>query len=599
MPWRKKIERAFSFRSRWREFCAIVPSCTGLSLLAGLTGIYQPLEFLLYDSYLHWRPAAPSEQRILVVGISDTDIQTVGEWPLSDRVLATTLRKLVARQPHSIGLDLYRDLQVGEGYAELEEVLHNERVKVFGVEKGIDNIVGPPPALVALHQEEPRIGLADLVLDSDNRVRRGIVSIMEAGNERFGLGSLLALDYLAGETQNGEPIRPVPQGDARGSVRIGRSVLSPLHGNSGAYVRADAGGYQILIDYRDETRGFDVVSLTEVLTDTLAADRVRGKIVLIGSVAESSNDLFQTPFTNRTAREASSTPGVFIHAQITSQLLSSAIDGRSPIATIPELGEWGFALFWGIAGLFLSKSLPTIRRSVTVAAARVIGVYAGACAALLGTGFALFLGGVWVPLIPALTAMTAALICGIIYQNQTLKLQANYDRLTGVANRHHLEFYLVYKLNRTGAAAFILFDVDYFKKFNDTYGHQLGDVCLQAVARVIRGCARNRDLVARYGGEEFIAILPGADASTAWEFAENVRLGVKALQLDVGDRPSPSISISCGIATIAAIESTWPPQAIARADKALYRAKRDGRDRAIAWTPELEENAAPLADPLP
>ena len=584
MVWRR-IKEACNFAQKWWEFALIVPTCTGAAIAIGFTGIYQPVEFLLYDSYLSWRSEPPPEEdRILVVGIAESDIQTLGEWPISDRVLATALMQLAAREPRSIGLDLYRDLHVGAGYEELDRILRDERVKIFGVEKGIGKAVGPPPTLEELGREEPRVGLADTSLDIDGRVRRSIISVVhDDGNMQFSLSALLALNYLERETLAGEPIRPIPQRE--NSVKLGRTILSPLLPYAGAYVRADTGGYQVLLNYHSSKQNFDTVTLAEVLAGDLPAERVRDKIVLIGSVAESINDLFQTPFTRGQHADATFVPGVFIHAHATNQLISGALDGRPPLRTIPEVLEWAFAFFWGSIGLLLSRSLPATRRTISISVVRATAVALLAIGTIFWVGYSAFLLTVWIPIMPALIAATATFVSSVIHQNQILKIQANYDQLTKVANRHQLELYLDRHLNRTGAAAFILCDVDFFKKFNDTYGHQMGDACLKGVAKAIAQSIRRRDLVSRYGGEEFIVVLPETNADMAWEVAERIRHSVKSLQLDVSDGPAPIVSISCGVAATAEIENTSPEQLIARADKALYQAKQDGRDRSVRFSP--------------
>lgn len=582
---RRWLRNFLGAQRNWREFAFIVPACTGFAVLVSWTGAGQSIEWLLYDTYLRSRPSRTPENRILVVRIEEEDIENLGEWPLSDRTLARVLENLVAHQPRAIGLDLYRNLRVGEGSEDLDRVFQNERVKIFGVRKGIGKVVGASPILDRLGQ----IGLADLVVDRDGRVRRGLLSIQEEDSDeiRFGLPVLMALHYLSQETLNGEPVVPAPHPTKEYGIQLGQLLITPLAENSGPYVRADTGGYQVLIDYNKDTADFAAVTLSEVLDNTLSPEQVRGKLVFIGSTAPSINDLFRTPFTGKHRSGAAATPGVYIHAQLASQLLSGALDGRGSTGTLSDPWEWLFAFFWANLGLIATGSLAmSRRRNILITIARAAGATVSILITFFGSGYLLFLGGYWVPILPAFMAMTAAAAASIVYQNQVLKFQASYDQLTNVANRRHLDFYLAHLLDPQGITSYILCDIDHFKKFNDTYGHPMGDVCLQEVAKVIQLSAPDRGLVARYGGEEFIIVLPKMDVAAALEVAERVRQGVRALKIDVGANEPPQLSMSLGIAARSAKTDIPSEQTISQADQALYAAKRGGRDRCIVFEPE-------------
>ena len=587
MGWRW-LRNFLGVQRTWREFVFIVPACTGLATLASLTGVGQPLEWLLYDTYLSLRPSRAPENRVLVVRIEEEDIRNLEEWPLSDRTLARALEELVAHQPRAIGLDLYRNLKVGEGYDALNRVFQNEGVKIFGVTKSVGDVVGPPPALEELGQ----VGLADLVVDRDGRVRRGLLSIEEeSGRVRLGLSLMMALHYLEGKTIAGEPVRPSPHPTKESGIQLGKFLLEPLSKNSGAYVRADTGGYQVLIDYNKDTTNFDCITLSEVLAGNLEAERVRGRLVFIGSTAESINDLFQTPFTRAEGEidpQEMATPGVYIHTQIANQLVDGALSGRQGIRTLSEPWEWLYAYFWGNLGLIATGSLAiSIRRSIAVTVARAGGVSVLILITLFSAGYGAFLGGYWLPIFPSFTAMIAAAAASILYQNQVLKFQASYDQLTNVANRRHLDFYLAHLHDPRSTTSFVLCDIDHFKKFNDTYGHPMGDVCLQEVAKVIKSSVRDRDLVARYGGEEFIIVLPKTDAQAALRIAERVRQGIRDLKIDVGANQPPELSMSLGVSASSATTETPAEEVISQADQALYEAKRSGRDRCIIFQAEV------------
>lgn len=190
--------------------------------------------------------------------------------------------------------------------------------------------------------------------------------------------------------------------------------------------------------------------------------------------------------------------------------------------------------------------------------------------------------------------------------NRDLKRLASIDGLTQVANRRHFDEYLEQEQRRIVRSQFctsqtnlvslslILCDIDHFKLYNDTYGHQAGDTCLQQVAQTISSCAnRPLDLVARYGGEEFVVLLPETDAEGAAHVATLICHQVRTLATPHRRSPQGHVTLSAGVATIdpcsidpCSISDT--KSLIARADQALYQAKKQGRDRACVYTATLE-----------
>lgn len=173
---------------------------------------------------------------------------------------------------------------------------------------------------------------------------------------------------------------------------------------------------------------------------------------------------------------------------------------------------------------------------------------------------------------------------------QAAEKTARLDGLTGIPNRRHLDEYFAKEWQRSMRGqtplSLILFDIDYFKGFNDTYGHQAGDDTLVQVARCLSAQThRPADMVARYGGEEFMAILPETPAEGALELAERMRLAVSGLRIpnEKSCCNNGYLSVSCGISTINPQQtgSTLPSHSLQMADQALYQAKFQGRNRVI------------------
>ncbi|MCK1736418.1 GGDEF domain-containing protein [Bradyrhizobium sp. 138] len=173
--------------------------------------------------------------------------------------------------------------------------------------------------------------------------------------------------------------------------------------------------------------------------------------------------------------------------------------------------------------------------------------------------------------------------------------RARTDTLTGLPNRRALEEFFrkaqIAAMEQGEPLSLLMLDIDHFKKFNDSFGHGVGDQVLRLMAQVLRDKVREVDLPARYGGEELIAVLPGADLSAAAVIAERVRRSIAECQItrrSTGET-LPSITVSIGAAQFQPGEAMG--DLVERCDRALYLAKRNGRNRVVAET-ELDREIA-------
>ena len=168
--------------------------------------------------------------------------------------------------------------------------------------------------------------------------------------------------------------------------------------------------------------------------------------------------------------------------------------------------------------------------------------------------------------------------------NDHLQRLSYIDALTGIANRRHFEEILEIEWRRAFRAktpmTLLMLDIDRFKLYNDTFGHRAGDECLARVAKVLdESVQRAGDLMARYGGEEFAAILTGTDESGGAEVAERLRAAVEQLGIKRSDDPVQVVTISIGVAAGIPGQVSSHEVLLGAADKALYEAKRAGRNR--------------------
>ncbi len=173
-----------------------------------------------------------------------------------------------------------------------------------------------------------------------------------------------------------------------------------------------------------------------------------------------------------------------------------------------------------------------------------------------------------------------------LYDNlQTLNVEAYTDQLTGVPNRRAFDKSINDLLDafqdEAQSFSLILIDIDHFKKFNDTHGHAIGDKVLKYVAKVMKSCLKNNDMLARYGGEEFVLLLPNVDYASAIAIGDRVREKVSSVKLIDNEEGKDLgyVTISMGVAVVS--EQDDDESIVKRADRALYLAKENGRNRVV------------------
>jgi CHASE2 domain-containing sensor protein/CheY-like chemotaxis protein len=401
----------------WRFVFMTSPSVAILIIVGGMTGLFQLLEWTTMEQFFALRPIEPPEKRILIVTIDEKDITQVGKWPIPDAVLAKLLTKLKAQQPAAIGLDIYRDLPVEPGYSELVAVMKSTP-NLIGVKKLAGDRVAPSPTL----SEKGQIALSDFVLDTDGKVRRGLLS---AGDHNgvivLGLATRLSLMYL---DTKGISLEALDQtGD---SLRLGKATFTALKGNEFSYRGADVGGYQIMLNYRGFQRHFDTVTMRDVLNGSSSQELVRDRIVLIGTTAKSINDFFNVGYNCNFQKDSEQMAGVMIHANLISQILSSALDGRPLIRVWSSEAEWLWVWYWS----FISSSLTWKLLQVKSISQRrlpelsILGIIL-AIATLLSSSYLAFILGWWIPSVSPLLALIISAIVTTNFYRQSQLEQAN------------------------------------------------------------------------------------------------------------------------------------------------------------------------------
>ncbi|MGC9504203.1 CHASE2 domain-containing protein [Baaleninema sp.] len=405
---------------QWRGALAVAPMAALAIGALRTTGVLQGWELAALDVFFRLRPEEPTDERVVVVGISERDLQQYSH-PISDRILAQLLERIAEAEPRAIGLDIYRDLPVPPAYGDLVSMFR-ERPQLLAAETpvepgyedlveiyrnspnllGIAKITGgfervdPPPVLAELD----RIAANDLARDEDGKLRRAFLYLSDPDTEEivFSIGFHLAMLYL-----QAEGIEPELTPDERQWVKLDETVFVPLDSHFGAYVGIDDAGYQVLLNYRGGERKFNAVDLRQVLEGEVSPEIFRDRVVLIGSTAESLKDFFDTPFSAE-SQGIDKMAGVEVHAHIVSQVLSTTLDGRSQIRSWSEPKEWGWILIAASLGAGVSWIWRYSNSFWRIAGQGLLGV------TFLLVGYGAFLQGWWIPVVPPLLAQVLASI---------------------------------------------------------------------------------------------------------------------------------------------------------------------------------------------
>lgn len=399
----------------------------GLVILTRLTGSLQFLEWVALDNFLRLRPPEPVDERIVIVGINERDIQSVGTYPIPDKDIAELLRTLQKYKPNVIGLDIYRDLPVEPGHAERVAAFKDIK-NLIAIEKALPDregfTVNPPPEL-----PPEKVGFADFILDADGSIRRSLLETSTfQGDYKFSLSLRLAETYLSSQEiplENG--IR-----DPK-AMRFGSTELTRFRPNSGGYVGADVGGNQILINFRSGRKPFRIVSLSDIKSGKVNPSWIRNRIVLIGMTTLSAKDIVNSaaiPGVNPKL-----VYGVEVQAHAVSQILSAVLDGRPLLKVWSDGWEYLWIFGWGFFGISLGRLFQSPLKILLGLGVASVGL-AGVCYLSLILDW-------WLPLVPAMLPLVlngAGLTAALFYRHQRdlkLRLQERQSIIEQTFNTIH------------------------------------------------------------------------------------------------------------------------------------------------------------------
>ncbi len=531
----------------WRFRAALsrmFPGAVSALLVVGLLnlGVWQPLEYLIYGALFQARGEIPWDQRVVVVDIDEASLSVLGSFPIPRRHYTTLLQTLIQAKPNVVVFDL-----------------------VFS-ESSPDDL----PLALAMEQH----GQVVLARAWDGQ-GAAWVPTPKLKAAAIATGHILKLEDADGLSRTILPeVQGIPALAISAATAYAMSWDAPVPNPEASRLWLNWFGPMTQIPH---------YSMVDVIQQRVPLRAFQNKIIVIG-VTASGLDAQPTPFDRQPPAS-----GVHIHATAISNLLQ----GR-PLH-IPDPNWVRTALLLGGLGF-----------SALIAHCRIrwhLAIWLGAC---LGWGLvalgALWLG-YWLPVAAPIALFSGVASCHawrqwqvLLQANDNLKQLVARDSLTQLASRRRFDEYLAqewHRLTLTQAPlALILCDVDFFKCYNDTYGHQMGDRCLQQVAMALSSAVkRPTDLAARYGGEEFAVILPNTDIDGAVQVAEAIRLQIGALAIPhASSEISSHVTFSLGVAGMIPNPQSSLAALIADADRALYQAKYQGRNRTcVSSAPVLFE----------
>lgn len=590
MNWQKvgtKLSRSLSFRMR----SLLIASLVATTCITGLkkVGVLQRFELLSYDFLTRLHPSQTRDPRLLIVGITEADIQQYG-WPLSDQLVATLLATLQTNNPAVVGLDIYRQPIHPPGRTFLETQLAEENVVVImNVGNNPETGEVPPPTTVPWE----RVGFNDLSIDPDGTLRRALLFVNAKSKPYYSFSLRVAIAYLETLPET-LPINPALAPNAttanKGSgvfqvdghtLRIGRHAIPRLQNYSGGYQSIDNRGYQTLMRFRNRHDPAELVSVSQVLSGQVSADRIRDKVVLIGSVAPSLKDEFYTPY-SAAQKNQFTLSGVLAHAHIVSQLLDQAEHGYAIYRFLPQWAEVAWLLGWVTAASWLvwkTKSLESLIL-LTVVSVLSLGAIASLSLAFL----------IWLPSFEPLLGMFLA---GGLVVGQKAIYQSTHDVLTDLPSREIFLISIQQALKTSSQHPVIVafLDVDRFQIINKSLGHSAGDRVLLHLAERLQKKLGEHAQIARVGGDEFALLFTELPSTMVEGLLDQIRVALS--RPVIMGRHRISLSASIGLAITQPKTQHIPEDLLRDAHTAMYRAKAlnefqyqvfstDMRDEAIA-----------------
>ncbi|HRZ87357.1 MAG TPA: diguanylate cyclase [bacterium] len=518
--------------------------------------------FFRISHALRKAPAAVSS--LAVVAIDDVSLQQVNrKWPWDRDVYEKMVRQLNAAQPRVIGFDI---IFLGESANKENDEAFRRAIGESGNvvlasyytdmwEKVLPNNLFAEAARSCGSINKPR--------DSDYRIRDSRFFVRPPKEQRLSVDFSFEVKVLC-EYFGCDP---------RSAAYDGKYVrLQATHPDAREIVIPVSSNGIFTINYLAGVGDFTVIPAWQVINGRFNPDDVRGRIVLVGQTNEIIHDVYPTPLLDM--------PGVLINANA----LLTVLTGRY-ITMLPPLADSIIVLVFALLAVCISYAFKPLKGFF------LIVLEIAVCLLMSAMMFYLDYAGDFFSGVLCIVAIYIAVIfykyVNLVLESINLKQDAITDGLTGLyilryfTTRVQNEFERAKRYNTK--LSFIMMDIDLFKRFNDTYGHEQGNVVLKGFAAMMKDTFRKSDILARYGGEEFCALLPGVGRGEAFETAERFRRKLQSSPFTINGE-QVAVTVSAGVVSLPDTYIEKFNDFVELSDKALYEAKHAGRNRTVYYS---------------
>jgi len=486
---------------------------------------------------------------IALVAIDDESLREMNmRWPWSRAVLADIVNRISLSEPAAICIDL---VFIGKSEP-------NDDLKLIKAIRDAKNVIsasyfGKDGRYVVPEESISRdlmaFGFVNKPKDPDSTVRRMRPLALSTEGK--------IVDYSLSLKAAGVILNKKPQ-DLTGVI--------PLLKNKTTYIQ-----------FYGKEDDYTVIPAWKVLKGHADLSALKGRIVFIGMTSVIFHDIYPTPLGQM--------PGVIIN-------INEALTYRAGIYFKYADRAFNFAILYilVLAAVIASFLLPAIF-GLVLAALEITG-FLFFSLSMFTRNVILDLAGVVLLVSISSLSLYGYRYVRLVLENMALRREASTDGLTGLFIYRYFEVHLKNEfkkaIEKNKELSLIIFDVDHFKKINDTYGHEFGNRALKAIAKAMREHSRENAIISRYGGDEFIIILPGIKRNGALVYAERLRSAIKSLKVRTDKGEGVGIAISIGIASIRDAVSDDYVDFIKIADIALYSSKTLGRDRISVFDKKMD-----------
>ncbi|MDP8262451.1 MAG: diguanylate cyclase [Candidatus Ancaeobacter aquaticus] len=514
------------------------------------------------------KPLPSQINDIVVVAIDDVSLQQANrKWPWDRDVYATMVNTIKKGEPKVIGFDI---IFIGESADRKNDTLFKNALKETGnivlasyYSDNGEHILPHAPFLEAARSHGP----INKPRDMDYRVRNTRLFIRDKKGSKdvieYSFGVKILCEYYGCDQED--------------IFYNGKAVLLRKKGTpeplASIPVRSDG---TAKINYLADTKNFTIIPAWRILNGKFNIDEVKGKIVLIGQTNEIIHDVYPTPLMDM--------PGVLMNANSILTVLS-----KRYIKTVPPIVDSVILILFSIIAVLIAYKFTAIKGFIFI----VVEIIS-----FLTVSAFLFYKNYIGDFFSVLFCIVIIYIAVIFYkyirlllESMELKQDAITDGLTGLYIMRYFSLRLQNEFERAkrydSKLSLVMMDIDHFKKFNDTYGHEKGNIVLKGVAETMRDTFRKSDILVRYGGEEFCALLPGVGRGEAFESAERFRRRLFSIPFHI-DGDMVHVSVSVGLVSFPDTFIDTSKDFIEFADQALYKAKNAGRNKTIYFNPKVD-----------